>query len=100
MYVFNKTGFSKLLPKLLETKVYVGSSAGSMVMGKRFATEVYKSLYGQEATFGAGGSFLELIDGAIMPHLDSPYFPNRRETLMKAAKNQSLLALWPAAFKV
>src|SRR5690606_37109884 len=31
MSVYQKTGFDKLLPKLLETKVYVGSSAGSMV---------------------------------------------------------------------
>ncbi|MGI8935211.1 MAG: Type 1 glutamine amidotransferase-like domain-containing protein, partial [Phormidesmis sp.] len=45
MYVFKKSGFAKLLPKLLETKVYVGSSAGSMVIGKRVSTEAYHKIY-------------------------------------------------------
>src|SRR3989344_1367597 len=42
MNVFNTTGFSKILPELLKTKVYVGSSAGSMVLGKRLSSEAYK----------------------------------------------------------
>lgn len=88
MHVFNKTGFSKLLPTLLATKVYVGSSAGSMVMGKRLSTEAHKMLYGEEKTYGTD-KFLELVDVALMPHLDSPHFPNRKQTLLKAAKKYS-----------
>src|SRR3989338_10198117 len=41
MSVFNKSGFSKLLPELLKTKVYVGSSAGSMVLGRRLSADAY-----------------------------------------------------------
>jgi dipeptidase E len=50
MHVFNKTGFSQLLPKLLETKVYVGSSAGSMVIGRRVSTEAYANIYEEPVT--------------------------------------------------
>jgi len=85
MHIFNKTGFSKLLPTLLATKVYVGSSAGSMVMGKRLSTEAHKMMYGEEETYGTD-KFLGLVDVALMPHLDSPHFPNRKQTLLKAAK--------------
>lgn len=86
MHIFNKTGFAKLLPKLLGTKVYVGSSAGSMVMGKRLSAEAHKLIYGERKTYSTD-RFLEFIDPAIMPHLDSPYFPNRKETLLEAAKS-------------
>jgi len=85
MHVFNKTGFTKLLPELLKTKVYVGSSAGSMVMGKRLSTEAHKIMYGEDETYGTE-KFLELVDVAIMPHLYSTNFPNRKENLLEAAK--------------
>ncbi len=49
MSVFQKTGFDKLLPKLLETKVYVGSSAGSMVVGKRINADAYRLIYGEDS---------------------------------------------------
>lgn len=84
MSVFNKTGFAKLLPELLETKVYVGSSAGSMVLGKRLSAEAYDTMYGQTGTYGIT-KYMELVDVAIMPHMDSEHFPHRQETLLQAA---------------
>jgi dipeptidase E len=86
MSVFNKTGFSEILPELLKTKVYVGSSAGGMVLGKRLSTEAYKKIYKEEGEYGIS-EFMGLVDIAIMPHLDSPHFPNRKETLLEAAKD-------------
>jgi dipeptidase E len=88
MSVFNKTGFSTLLPELLTTKVYVGSSAGGMVMGKRLSSEAYKKMYKERGTYGIT-QFLEFVDITVMPHLDSPHFPTRRETLLEAAKDHS-----------
>ncbi len=85
MNVFNKTGFSKLLPELLKTKVYVGSSAGSMVLGNRLSTEAYDKLYGEESTYGIT-QYMGLVDIAVMPHLDSPHFQNRREKLTEVSK--------------
>ena len=83
MQVFQRSGFDKLLPKLLEEKVYVGSSAGSMVIGKRISEAAYRLIYDEESTYGVK-EYLGLVDFSIMPHLDSPYFPNRKETLIEA----------------
>lgn len=83
MSIFVKTGFDKLLPKLLKTKVYVGSSAGSMVVGKRLAPEAYKGMYD---VVGYGTTkYLEFVDFTFMPHMDSEDFPGRKEKLFKIA---------------
>lgn len=84
MSVFTKTGFDKLLPKLLENKVYVGSSAGSMIIGKRLTNEAYDLLY--ENTGYEVSKYLELVDFSIMPHMDSPRHPERMEKLSQAAQ--------------
>jgi dipeptidase E len=88
MSVFNKTGFAKLLPKLLKTKVYVGSSAGSMVLGKRLSAAAYFKIYGEKSEYDID-RYLELVDLTLMPHLDSRYFKNRRENLLVAAEKHS-----------
>lgn len=86
MHVFNKSGFSKLLPDLLKTKVYVGSSAGSIVMGKRPASKEYQEAFGREKDFGIT-SYMGLVNVAIRPHMDSSEAPKRREeTLRKTSK--------------
>jgi dipeptidase E len=83
MSVYQKTGFDKLLPKLLKTKVYAGSSAGSMVIGKRISESAYRLIYGENSKYGVT-EYLNLVNFSVMPHLDSPHFPNRKETLLKA----------------
>ncbi|HMS23625.1 MAG TPA: Type 1 glutamine amidotransferase-like domain-containing protein [Candidatus Saccharibacteria bacterium] len=83
MGVYEKTGFDKLLPKLLETKVYVGSSAGSMVVGRRISAAAYRLIYGEDSKWGID-AYLGLADLSVMPHLDSPDFPNRKDTLLEA----------------
>lgn len=80
MHVFKTTGFADLLPDLLKTKVYVGSSAGSMVLGKRLPAKAYATIYAEQNTYGTD-AFLEFVDFALLPHLDSPDFNNREETL-------------------
>ncbi len=88
MSVFNKSGFSKLLPELLKSKVYVGSSAGSMILGKRLSTEAYERIYHEQSIYGIS-NYLEIVNITIMPHLDSPHFLNRKEILLDAAKKHS-----------
>lgn len=88
MTVFEKSGFDKLLPELLKTKVYVGSSAGSMVIGKRLTKKAYEKLYENRNTYGIT-QFLGLVDIAIMPHLDSPHFPDRKKRLSEVARLHS-----------
>lgn len=48
--VFAETGFSKILPKLLEEKVWVGSSAGSCVLGHKESEEMQAEVYQEEPT--------------------------------------------------
>lgn len=86
MSVFQKTGFNTLLPELLKDKVYVGSSAGSMVIGKRISEAAYRLIYGEDSRYNIK-EYLSLVDFSIMPHLDSPHFPNRKETLLSAMGN-------------
>jgi len=88
MSVFVKTGFDKLLPKLLKSKVYVGSSAGSMVMGKRLSSEAYQKMYKEVVGYGTT-RYLEIVDFTIMPHLDSQDFPGRKENLTRASKQHA-----------
>lgn len=81
MSVFNKSGFSEILPNLLKTKVYVGSSAGSMVLCRRNSTEAYQRIYGEGNDFGVK-DYLGLLDISIKPHLDNPLFPNNKEAVL------------------
>ncbi len=81
MELFEKTGFAELLPRLLKTKVYVGSSAGSMVLGKRVSTEAYRRVYGEEEDYGVK-KYLELVNFAIKPHLHNPLFLNNKEKIL------------------
>ncbi len=83
MTIYQKTGFDKLLPKLLETKVYVGSSAGSMVAGKRISEAAYRLIYDEDSKYDIS-DYTGLVNLSVMPHLDSPYFPNRKESLIEA----------------
>ncbi|MCA1806830.1 MAG: peptidase E [Actinobacteria bacterium] len=83
MSVYQNTGFDKLLPKLLETSIYVGSSAGSMVVGKRISAAAYRLIYGEDSKWNIN-QYVGLVDLSVMPHLDSPHFPNRKESLLEA----------------
>jgi dipeptidase E len=85
MSVFKRTGFDKLLQEMLVTKVYVGSSAGSMVMCNRVSTEAYAKIYGEDDDYGIT-EFLGLVDVAIKPHFGSKLFlQNRKEVLLEVA---------------
>lgn len=72
------SGLADQLPKLLDSKVYVGISAGSMVVGPPIARELSEELFGKE------GTGLDLVDFLVKPHLNSPYFPERSPEEMKA----------------
>lgn len=68
-YWMRESGLADLLPSLHET-VWVGLSAGSMVMTPRIGKEFvgWKSPTGDDKTLG-------IVDFSIFPHLDYPTFP-------------------------
>ena len=73
-----KSGLANELPKLLETRVYVGISAGSAILSKIFSFRG-ESYY--EEQDGKEHKGLGYVDFRVFPHLNSPYFPKIREEL-------------------
>ncbi|MBF9127989.1 Type 1 glutamine amidotransferase-like domain-containing protein [Plantactinospora sp. S1510] len=78
-----RAGLSQAFPRLLRDKVYVGTSAGSMIFSRRF-DERAADLLGDLADLHLLGEerikpACPLFDWYVKPHLDSPSFPNRDE---------------------
>lgn len=83
MWWLTKSGLEKELPQLLKEKIYVGISAGSLVLGPIVDIPSNELIYpGEENEFdvtkGAG-----IVDFCVLPHLNSEYFTNLREDLVK-----------------
>ena len=68
-YWMQQSGLADLLPSLLRKTVYVGLSAGSMIM-TRFGTT-----YGGHTLPAESDKSLGLVDFALHPHLDHEWFP-------------------------
>jgi len=69
VYWMQQSGLAALLPSLLRKTVYVGLSAGSMIM-TRFGTT-----YGNHTLPAETDKCLGLVNMAIHPHLDYESFP-------------------------
>ena len=80
----NKSGLLQILPGLLKEKVYVGLSAGSMVTGPDLNIRLNKVIYGEDAEKESMKG-LGFVDFYFLPHLNSPYFPVRKDGPVKEA---------------
>lgn len=92
----NKSGLKELLPKLLETRVYVGVSAGSMVTNPDLALKLSQTVYGEDLDRREDMVGLNYVNFYFLPHLNSEYFPNlRRDKIEEVAKgiNKKIYAL-------
>lgn len=69
-YWMKESGLSELFPTLLQKIVYVGLSAGSMIMTR------YGTTYGNHTLPPGTDKCLGLVDFAIHPHLDHEWFPD------------------------
>lgn len=69
-YWMQQSGLTEMFPSLLHKIVYVGLSAGSMIM-TRFGTT-----YGNHTLPMESDKSLGLVDFAIHPHLDHEWFPD------------------------
>ena len=84
-YWMQKSGVAELLPSLLSKIVYVGLSAGSMIMTG------YGTTYNNHTLPAESDKCLGIVDFAIHPHLDYPTFPeNSMENLEKLAATLSI----------
>lgn len=73
---FDQSGFSNVLPGLLKDKVYVGSSAGSMILGHCPTLDTLLKTSGDDDDYSAT-SYLNLVDLEIIPHIHGKFtLPN------------------------
>lgn len=82
MHWLNKTKLNEELKILLQDKVYVGISAGSIVVGPSLQSNIFAPLYDEEAGLKEIKS-LQFTDFYILPHLNSPYFKKVTENNIK-----------------
>ncbi|HVY73557.1 MAG TPA: Type 1 glutamine amidotransferase-like domain-containing protein [Puia sp.] len=68
-YWMQQSGLADLLPSLLQRTVYVGLSAGSMIMTS------FGTTYGNHPLPPETDKSLGFVDIALHPHLDYPTFP-------------------------
>ncbi|MEJ0029046.1 MAG: Type 1 glutamine amidotransferase-like domain-containing protein [Bacteroidota bacterium] len=84
-YWMKQSGLTDLLPSILDKTVYVGLSAGSMIMTS------YGTTYNNHTLPAESEKCLGLLDFAIHPHLDHEWFPEN--ALAKQEKLAATLAV-------
>jgi dipeptidase E len=85
MHWFQESGLNKLIPELLETRVYAGISAGSCITGRTIYNSV-QNLFGEKYNLQIKKG-LGLVNFQFIPHLNSPYFDKIREEYLSKAAN-------------
>lgn len=80
----NKSGLAADLPKLLETRVFAGLSAGSMVACKDLCLKISQLVYKEDLDKDEmpGLNFLGFY---FLPHLNSEYYTGVREAEVREA---------------
>ena len=85
MHVFQTSGLADRLPDILKDKVYVGISAGAMILGKRVQS-LNERIFGEKKTYV--NEYMGLVDFAMLPHLGSQEWEkSRTKTLLKASES-------------
>lgn len=86
----NKSGLTKLLPRLLKDKVYVGVSAGSMVTNPDLALKLSQIIYEEDMLETEELQGLNFVDFYFLPHLNSEWFKKmKRENIEKVGQKIS-----------
>lgn len=75
MHWMEESGLKEILSELLENKVYVGISAGSMIACKSLDLSTSERLYDEKVGEDLKDEGLGYVDFLVRPHLNSPYFP-------------------------
>ncbi len=81
--VMRESGVAGALPELLKARVYMGISAGSMVMGKLLPEKLIRTILPEEIFEGNDSGFA-FVDTIVLPHYNSDYFAHLREGLLRS----------------
>src|SRR3989344_1026210 len=76
----NRSGLVSLLPKLLQSKVYVGVSAGSIVTNPDLALTISQIVYEEDFSRTEDMIGLNFVNFYFLPHLNSSYFKKVKES--------------------
>ncbi len=79
IYSMQKHGLDKELAKLLETRIYMGISAGSMVVAKNINLSDSPLFYSEEIGNLDVRGGLGLVDFQLRPHFMSSHYPKLTE---------------------
>ncbi len=91
----NKSGFAGELAQLLESRVYVGISAGSMVVSQKLHPQIYGLIYNEPQESDTSIEGLGIVNFGIMPHLGSPFFNNRsKEYVQKIVDDNNVVDMF------
>jgi len=83
----SKSGLAGLLPEFLKTKIYVGVSAGSMIVSPDLILNISQKLYEEDLERTENLSGLNFVDFYVLPHYNSPHFSLRIKENVLSATN-------------
>jgi dipeptidase E len=84
----DKSGLKSLLKEFLQTKVYVGVSAGSMILGPDLLLNTCQKLYKEDLERTENMNGVRLVDFYILPHYNSSHFSKRtKENVLGATQD-------------
>jgi dipeptidase E len=87
--VINESGLKEILPQLLATRVYMGISAGSMVVAQFPTAPILKAVYPEDKFENKLQPSLGLVGLHFIPHLNSDWFPNVRKEIIEKIQDLS-----------
>ncbi len=88
MYWFNKSGLSEILPELLTTKIYIGASAGSLIVTPSILNSKSEKVFAQKIHQKISDKGLSFVDFMVEPHINNKYMPESTfANLEKKSKN-------------
>lgn len=84
----NKSGFINIIPELIKTKVYVGVSAGSMVMCPDLIINTFQTLYKENLDRVENMSGMNIVNFYVLPHYSNkPLKLRNKDNILEATKN-------------
>lgn len=87
MRQMKQSGLAEVLSELLNMRVYVGISAGSMVAAPKLKEKKMQRLYDEPIVDDDVNEGLGLVDFLVVPHMNSPFFPRAAELIDEVAKD-------------
>lgn len=84
----NKSGLKEIFLDLLKTKVYVGVSAGSMILSPDLLLNISQKLYKEDLERTENMNGVRIVDFYVLPHYNSSHFSKRtKENVLEATKD-------------